>query len=131
MRRQRVSKLSAPYLKRVWLDASRIGDRTSYPFGLPILQKGFDLHFDRAITIVVGDNGTGKSTILEGIAALAGYDDAGGGKGHRPVDHSRAIEASVGRLSNALRANWLPKITHGWFFRPESFFSIPRYLDEA
>ena len=42
---------------------------------------------------VVGANGTGKSTLLEGIAVLAGYDEAGGGKGYRPVDHSNAIEA--------------------------------------
>ena len=36
-----------------------------------------------------------------------------------------------GRLSTALRASWLPKITNGWFFRAESFFSVARYLDEA
>jgi predicted ATPase len=36
-----------------------------------------------------------------------------------------------GELSEALRAGWLPKITNGWFFRAESFFSIARYLDEA
>jgi predicted ATPase len=29
----------------------------------------------------------------------------------------------------ALRAAWLPKITKGWFFRAESFFSVARYLD--
>ena len=34
-------------------------------------------------------------------------------------------------LSTALRASWLPKITNGWFFRAESFFSVARYLDEA
>jgi predicted ATPase len=68
---------------------------------------------------------------LEGIAALAGYDDAGGGKGYRPVDHATAIEATGGRLAQALRASWLPKITNGWFFRAESFFSVARYLDEA
>jgi predicted ATPase len=34
-----------------------------------------------------------------------------------------------GELSKALRASWLPKITNGWFFRAESFFSIARYLD--
>jgi predicted ATPase len=34
-------------------------------------------------------------------------------------------------LSKALRASWLPKITNGWFFRAESFFTIARYLDEA
>jgi predicted ATPase len=32
------------------------------------------------VTIIVGENGTGKSTLLEGIAALAGYDEAGGGE---------------------------------------------------
>lgn len=26
------------------------------------------------------------------IAAVAGYDDAGGGKGYMPLDHSRAVE---------------------------------------
>jgi predicted ATPase len=36
-----------------------------------------------------------------------------------------------GRLSQALRASWLPKITNGWFFRAESFFSVARYLDRA
>jgi predicted ATPase len=62
---------------------------------------------------------------------LAGYDEAGGGKGYRPVDHSKALEEMGGQLSNAFRASWLPKITNGWFFRAESFFSIARYLDEA
>jgi predicted ATPase len=69
--------------------------------------------------------------LLEGIAALAGYDQAGGGKGYMPVDHSNAIEVSGGELSEALRASWLPKITNGWFFRAESFFSVARYLDAA
>jgi predicted ATPase len=62
---------------------------------------------------------------------MAGYDEAGGGKGYMPVDHSRAIEAMGGRLSQALRASWLPKITTGWFFRAETFFSVARYLDQA
>jgi predicted ATPase len=62
---------------------------------------------------------------------LAGYDEAGGGKGYRPVDHSNAIEAMGGKLSSAFRASWLPKVTNGWFFRAESFFSVARYLDEV
>jgi len=130
-RRNRTINLPAPYLKRVWLDQSRVQDNSVYPFCLPFLQKGFELEFDHAITIIVGENGTGKSTLLEGIAALAGYDEAGGGKGYMPVDHSRAIEVMGGNLAQALRASWLPKITRGWFFRAESFFTVARYLDEA
>ena len=123
--------MPAPYLRRIWLDPSRIGDRAAYPFCLPFLQDDFDLNFDRSITIIAGENGTGKSTLLEGIAVLAGYDEAGGGKGYMPVDHSNAIEAMGGKLSSAFRASWLPKVTNGWFFRAESFFSVARYLDEV
>jgi predicted ATPase len=130
-RRNRPINLPAPYLKRVWLDATRVTDPATYPFCLPFLQGEFELNFDHAITIIVGENGTGKSTLLEGIAVLAGYDEAGGGKGYMPVDHSQAVEAMGGRLSKALRASWLPKITAGWFFRAESFFSVARYLDRA
>src|ERR1043166_5569625 len=123
--------LPAPYLRRVWLDAARVTEPDGYPFCLPLFAKGdFELIFERAITIIVGENGTGKSTLLEGIAALAGYDGAGGGKGYRTVDHSDALEVMGGELSSALRASWLPKITNGWFFRAESFFSVARYLDE-
>ena len=130
-RRNRKIDMPAPYLRRIWLDPSRIGDRAAYPFCLPFLQDDFDLNFDRSITIIAGENGTGKSTLLEGIAVLAGYDEAGGGKGYMPVDHSNAIEAMGGKLSSAFRASWLPKVTNGWFFRAESFFSVARYLDEV
>ena len=130
-RRNRTINLPAPYLRRVWLDPSGIADRAAYPFCLPFLRDDFELSFDRSITIIVGENGTGKSTFLEGIAVLAGYDEAGGGKGYRPVDHSSALEVMGGELSKALRASWLPKITNGWFFRAESFFTVARYLDVA
>lgn len=129
--RQRLIRLPAPYLKRVWLDRERVPDAGVYPFCLPLFRADFSLAFDKPITIIVGENGTGKSTLLEGIAAMAGYDDAGGGKGYRPVDHADAIEVAGGSLSAALRASWLPKITSGWFFKAESFFSVARYLDRA
>jgi predicted ATPase len=125
------STLPPPYLKRIWLDEALILDRAAYPFCLPLFRQGFEWSFNSAITIIVGENGVGKSTLIEGIAALAGYDDAGGGKGYRPVDHSRAAEVSGGELSKALRAAWLPKVTNGWFFKAESFYAVARYLDEA
>ena len=130
-RRNRTINMPAPYLRQVWLDPARITDRAAYPFCLPFLRDDFELSFDRPITIIVGENGAGKSTLLEGIAVLAGYDEAGGGKGYMPVDHSNAVEAMGGELSTALRASWLPKVTNGWFFRAESFFSVARYLDRA
>jgi predicted ATPase len=130
-RKKRDINLPAPYLRRLWLDPAAVPDRAAYPFCLPFLHDDFEIRFERAITIIVGENGTGKSTLLEGIADLAGYNGAGGGKGYRPVDHSDAIEVMGGELSEALLASWLPKITKGWFFRAETFFSVARYLDSV
>lgn len=129
--RKRDIRLPAPYLKKIWLDAGKVRDPALYPFCLPLFRRGFELNFEKPITIIVGENGTGKSTLLEGIGAFAGYDEAGGGKGYRPVDHSNAMDVSGVALADALRGAWLPKITNGWFFRAESFFAVARYLDLA
>jgi predicted ATPase len=131
-RSRRHTKLPPPYLKRVWIDDEEVPDRHAYPFCLPMFREpGFELNFDLPVTIIVGENGTGKSTLLEGIAVLAGFDEAGGGPGYRPVDHSDALEENGGLLAEALRASWLPKVGQGWFFRAESFFSVARYLDRT
>lgn len=130
-RRQRFTSLPPPFLKRVWLELDRDADRAGYPLNLPLFRHGFDLDFDQAITIIVGENGVGKSTLLEGIAVLAGFDEGGGGPGYRAVDHSGARERGVAELRWRLKGAWLPQVKSGWFFRAESFFSVARYLDES
>jgi hypothetical protein len=54
-RRNRPINLPAPYLNRIWLEPSRITNRDAYPFCLPLLKDDFELGFDRAITIIVGE----------------------------------------------------------------------------
>lgn len=130
MRKNRLTNLPAPYLKRLWVrEDSVLGEQ--YPFNLPWLDRNFSLDFTMPVTIIVGENGTGKSTLIEAVAALCGFDEAGGGNGYFPMDHSRAVDRSGTLLAGALRAAWLPKVTSGWFFRAESFFSVARYLDDA
>jgi predicted ATPase len=131
-RRQHKTNLSSPFLRRLVVLNDKMAGKTAYPFNLPWLQDiDFELLFTTPVTIIVGENGTGKSTLIEAIAAISGYDEAGGGKGYRPVDHSNAIDTSGTALAEVLRASWLPKVTNGWFFKAESFFSVARYLDAA
>ncbi|MEH7828437.1 AAA family ATPase [Gemmobacter denitrificans] len=129
---RRPPRLPAPFLRRVAFLPDAGMDRSTYPFTLPFLRDpDWEMTFDQPVTIIVGENGTGKSTLIEGLAELAGYDQAGGGKGYRPVRHDRALENSGADLASVWRASWLPKVTDGWFFRAESFFSVARYLDET
>lgn len=131
-RRKTGTDLPAPFLQRLVILEDKLAERSGYPFDLPwVTGQSFELRFTTPVTIIVGENGTGKSTLIEAIAALSGYDEAGGGKGYRPVDHSNAIDKSGAELAEVLRAGWLPKITNGWFFKAESFFSVARYLDAA
>lgn len=129
-RRKTGTKLPSPFLQRVTLIEDKFAEKSGYPFDLPWLHhEEFELKFTTPVTIIVGENGTGKSTLIEAIAALSGYDEAGGGKGYRPVDHSLALDKSGAELADVIRAGWLPKVTNGWFFKAESFFSVARYLD--
>ncbi|MBM2294154.1 AAA family ATPase [Sulfitobacter pseudonitzschiae] len=131
-RRKTGTNLPSPFLQRLVVLDDKMAEKAGYPFDLPWLQgEDFELRFTTPVTIIVGENGTGKSTLIEAIAALSGYDEAGGGKGHRPVDHSTAIDKSGADLADVLRAGWLPKVTDGWFFKAETFFSVARYLDDA
>lgn len=130
-RKQHRTTLPAPYLRRVFWAQPDDRRPADYPFSLPFLKDpDWALDFTTPVTILSGENGAGKSTIIEALAALAGYDEAGGGKGYRPVDHSRALDRSGAELAGHLRGSWLPKITSGWFFKAESFWSVARYLDD-
>ena len=129
--RTKHTSLPPPYLKRVWLDPDAEVDRSRFPFSLPLFHPDFELRFDQAVTIIVGENGTGKSTLLEGIAVIAGFPEMGGGQGYRTDRAERVMAKEGGQLVPALRGSWLPKVGRGWFFRAESFFSVARYLDDA
>lgn len=142
---EKQTRLRAPYLKKIALLPERV-NRASFPFNtLKFLTDEFEMSFDRLITLFVGENGSGKSTLLEGIASLAGFHSYGGSRQHqnykRVRRHEREDDEMTGDddeqeqpgriLAKSLRPAWLPRISNGYFFRAESFFSVASYLDEA
>ena len=56
-------------------------DRTAsehrFPFSVPVVRDLARLDFTSAVTCFVGENGSGKSTVLEAIAAAAGLPTVG------------------------------------------------------
>lgn len=54
----------------------------SYLRTIPALQFDRNLKFEKNITFFVGENGTGKSTFLEGIAVAYGINPEGGSRNY-------------------------------------------------
>lgn len=54
--------------------------RGEYPFDLPITRIFQELTLRSRVTFLVGENGTGKSTLLEAIAVAYGFNPEGGSR---------------------------------------------------
>ncbi len=120
------SKLRAPFLLRI-AEIEERREAGRFPFTLPFMRRdGFALEFTNPVTFLVGENGTGKSSLLEAIARNAGFNARGGSR-----DNSYGGESDESGLAAALTLSWLPKVTKGFFFRAESFFNFISYVEQA
>ena len=112
----------APFLKRV--EGAIPPGQDEYPFNIPAFAAGIDISFGAAVTFLVGENGSGKSTLLEALAECCGFNPEGGNR-----DHHRVTFADRSPLAQALRLEWFPKVTEGFFLRAESFYNFATYLE--
>ncbi|MBC7275861.1 AAA family ATPase [Nocardioides sp.] len=114
------------YIARVTLDPSH--DTGRYPFTLPAvreLARGEGIDFDERVTFLVGDNGTGKSTIIEAIAVASGFNAEGGSISFRFA--TRATESSLGDYIVIQRGLKRPR--NGYFLRAESFYNVATEIE--
>lgn len=123
------SALKAPFLKRVSLLPEK-AERDKFPFTRfpDLLTDDFSLEFTGPVTIFVGENGSGKSTILQALATLAGFA-AGGGDARFQLHYT--ADTTDTTLTRALRPAWLPKVSTGFFFRSDTFADVARYIDDS
>jgi predicted ATPase len=113
------------YLRRLRIRSDRFPDTRRYPFGIDLLRAAPDLRFDRPVTLLVGENGTGKSTLLHALARRAGitiwqYD---GGVRIDPNPHAEA-------LASALDVEWADGPVPGAFFASDLFRDFAQLLEE-
>jgi predicted ATPase len=97
-----------------------------HPFEIPILRGGLDLRLTTPVTFLVGENGTGKSSLLEALAWSVGFGAQGGGR-----DHRIATDTDGQVLGRALAVSWRQRSTAGFFLRAETFHSFTSYLESV
>jgi predicted ATPase len=121
---KRRSTLKAPFLKQLSFDVSPVKDDALYPFSIPLFKKSFSLAFTKPITIFVGENGTGKSTLLEFIAHACGFNIWGGSRNHFYGANENQSLDYLNQLTKFMRLSWLPRVSKGFFMRAETFFNF-------
>lgn len=106
-----------------------IKDKTinnSYVYDIPMIQAFNSLSFNKPVTFLCGENGTGKSTLLEAIAIAYGFNPEGGSRNlmfstcdtHSPLaDNLRMVKG-------------FEQAKDGFFLRAESFYNVATSIDE-
>jgi len=115
-----------PLLRDVRLDPGRVPDPDAFPFALPAVRALAEpLRFHPQVTFLVGENGSGKSTILESLAAKLDLDAEGGDTVMTFVERDadtplhEALVLARGARGPSMR----------YFLRAESFFNVARHVD--
>ncbi len=113
-----------PYLLGFERDADLWG--TGFPYDVPAVAAIGDLRLDAPVTLLAGDNGTGKSTITEAVAEAMGFGDEGGEL--ERLGELPAVPRPV--LGGALAPRLgVRKPRDGYFLRAESFFNLANFID--
>jgi predicted ATPase len=113
------------HLKRLSLQSERFPNRDVYPFNLPLLQQTGGLSLDHPVTFFVGENGTGKSTLLKALCQRCEiyiWQDTERSR-HR---YNRYED----ELYKYLEVEWTAGKVPGAFFSSQLFQDFARFLDE-
>lgn len=107
------------------IDWDRI-EAGSYLRNIASLQDLQGLEFHQNITLFAGENGTGKSTLLEALAVAGGFNPEGGSENY--AFSSRDTHSELYRAVRLIRGTRRP--VHGFFLRAESFYNVATQEEE-
>ena len=114
------------FLLRMELLWGRVENRTAYPFDLPSIRNLHQLEFHSKVTFFVGENGSGKSTIIEALAVAWGFNPEGGTK-----NFNFGTRESHSELSRFLRlVKSTKRARDGFFLRAESYFNVATNIEQ-
>lgn len=113
----------SPFLTHVGLHRDRVQPDV-HPFTLPILADGLSLEFTTPVTFFVGENGSGKSSVLEALAWHNGFGMQGGNRDHLFVEDDEGHA-----LGRAMKLTWQQRTGDGFFLRAETFHQFSSNLE--
>lgn len=118
--------MATQYISEIVFEDSLPAD--SYLQGLPVVQYMIQnprLVLDAPVTVLVGENGTGKSTLLEAVAVACGFNPEGGSR-----NFNFSTNATHSELHGCLRVVRRAYPKDGYFLRAESLYNVATNIEE-
>lgn len=113
------------HLDRITILSHEFPTRDCYPFSLSILQNTESISFTRPVTFFVGENGTGKSTLLKAICRQCDIHI------WENTESTRyQFNAYEDELYKYIGKEWGNGSVPGSFFASQIFQDFARFLDE-
>ena len=114
------------YLRKVEINSDGFPTQRCYPFNIPIIGEPVELTLTRPITFFVGENGSGKSTVLDAIARKCGVQPW-----HKPRRHLAHNNPYETRLTDYITTTWANGRVPVSLFRAETFHDFADFLDDV
>lgn len=118
------------------LGLQRLYGGDEFPFNVPAVANIEQLDLGSSVTLLTGENGSGKSTILEAIAAAIGFAEQGG-ELERLGELPPVPRNVLGRVGDQDDVPLLAPVLsrtrprNGYFLRAESFFNLAEFIDSG
>jgi predicted ATPase len=113
------------HIQSVTLDIERYPTRDHYPFNLPVFRSRTSIAFTRPVTFFIGENGTGKTTLLKAMALQSGIHIWQDTRARRYVRNP-----FENKLHNYLKVDWTGTRVPGVYFGSNYFQFFSEILDE-
>jgi len=111
------------HLKSLTVREFSTHDKDTFPFDLEIIRSLREIHFTSPVTFFVGENGSGKSTVMEAIACAVESITVGS----ESVKTDKTL-APVRKLAQYFRLAWTKRTRKGFFLRAEDFFGYAKSM---
>lgn len=118
--------ISKGELIELYFQKENVVNFARYPFNLPFFKTTDKMRFHPQVTFFVGENGTGKSSLIEAIAILSGFNPEGGSRNFNFT--TRASHSQLHRYMQTSRG--VNRHKDGFFLRSESFYNLATSIEK-